>query len=185
MKTPENVQPEAPGGGTKKLPTNVFDLLLEKHKQKLRESGIMKKVADRMDHFTQFRPRHPDDLSPVHRWSEEDIGKTFVGYEIPDARGQGIVFEVEVAAVFGQSGISFKVKEAFDLTFDGEDDYSAWYLGPFKEDDRFEINGKAPLTEEALDRVWGTLGSHEAEERFRLYLAIQDWALQPLKSYLQ
>ena len=71
------------------------------------------------------------------------------------------------------------------MTIDGDGDHTAWYFGPFPEHTKFEIDGKAPLTEDLLDRVWGMLGDSESEDRFRLYLAIQDWALQPKKRHLQ
>jgi hypothetical protein len=162
-----------------------LDLALEIEKKRLTENGFPQRVIDQMDHYTRFERIEPHRLSRSHRWTREDVGKTFVGFEVPVNSSEGIVFEVILTCVFGKSIVSFEVSEAYDLTRLENQDWSVWHLGPFSEFSYFEINAEKPMTWEFAERACAMLDSNEAHDRFRLFMAIQDWALQPSKGYLQ
>ncbi len=184
MENQQTNHPITPNRAATRTPSRIFDILLEHHKTLLRQCGFLEKIADQMDHYTQFRRVHADDLAKEHRWTKHDIGKSFVGFEVPDGQGRGIVFEVIVVAVFGSTAISFEVRETFELTFDRKGDHSVWHFGPFPEDTKFEIDGENPFTWETVDRTCAMLDYEETYDRYRVYMAIQDWALQPKQNRL-
>ena len=125
-----------------KYPNGIGDLFLAQQKEALHKSGLLEKIADQMDHYTRFHRMHPEDLAQEHRWTGDDVGKTFVGFEVPNSKGTGIVFEVSVAAVYGPSAISVEVSTAFDLTYDSGGDHSAWCFGPFPAGATLKSTGK-------------------------------------------
>jgi hypothetical protein len=160
---------------------NIRDWALAAHKVALAKSNFPQRVIDLMDHYSKFQRVRPDRLSREHRWTKEDIGKTFVGFEVPENSCEGMVFEVEVTAVLERSLVSFAVSEAYDLTRVADDRWSVWNLGPFSKHTRFTIDAENPITWGFIDRAGEILDDDgQTHERFRVFMAIQDWALQPI-----
>jgi hypothetical protein len=159
---------------------NILDLAFEFEKRKLEVSGFPQRAITHLDRYSRFRRIDPKLLSSSHRWTKEDTGRTFVGYEMPEKPMEGLVFEVVVTAVFSSSVICFEVSEAYDLTRIADDGWSVWHLGPFSSRSYFEIDAEKPMTLDFADRACAMLDSDEAHDRFRLFMAIQNWALQPM-----
>lgn len=168
-----------------KYPNGIYDLFLLYLRKQLQKISHMKNVADHMDHYSRFIRRSPDELAHAHRWTEGDIGKTLSGYEDPEGRGSGIQFVVTVVDVFGPSAISFEVREACDLSWNGYGHSSKKDLGPFADETIFYIDGGNPINEDFADRACAAVHNDEMHQAFRLHTAIQNWALQPRYDFLQ
>lgn len=142
-------------------------------------ASYLRALAHRYDQNSRYTNLHVDDLDTTHRWSQLDVGKRFVGYEVPNEFGRGLVFDVEVVAVFDQSVVSLKLHEAFDLTIDSDGYDTRTDLGPFHQHAKFEIDAGRPFTEDDMERVWALFGDEMAAQVLRVFLALQSWALQP------
>lgn len=158
----------------------LLDLACEFEKRKLEENGFLQRTITHLDRYSRFKHVDSKLLSSSHRRTKEDTGRTFVGYEVPEKPMAGLVFEVVVTAVFSSSVVGFEVSEAYDLTRLADDGWSAWHLGPFSNRSYSEIDAVKPMTFDFADRACAMLDSDEAYDRFRLFMAIQDWALQPM-----
>jgi hypothetical protein len=160
---------------------SLRDWALAAHKVALARNNFPQRVIDLMDHYSKFQRVCPDRLSREHRWTKEDIGKTFVGFEVPENSCEGMVFEVVVTAVLERSLVSFAVSEAYDLTRVADDGWSVWNLGPFSKHTRFTIDAENPILWGFMDRACEILDDDgQTHERFKVFMAIQDWALQPI-----
>jgi hypothetical protein len=159
----------------------LLDLSLAFDKRNLKASGFPQRAIAYLDRYSRFKRIEPELLSFSHRWTEEDIGKTFVGYEVPKGSPRGVVFEVILTSTIGRSFVSFEVSDAYDLTFLANEGWSVRKLGPFLKDEQFAVDAESLVSLEFIDRDCELLADDgELHDRFRLFMAIQDWALQPI-----